>query len=294
MGKHTRLPRSTRARWCRTGAQALLASGPTREHPGRDAIEGKGPQRRLHRRLEEVAKAVGGGYCRLQMPFELAPAVRGTVAGRRLGALEGGTPHPPSNASLRPRLNVQSVAHPFYWLASSKGGTPQGAPQAPGRRRGVSPSEEVTPLPNRGIVSQATIAMNTWGCVCIEVCIALASVAELKRLSQGWGQGVNRRLVKGRMGCSSGGGLTAELRGVRRESCQPMIYRQRRMIRHKLLPVADEPAMMRTVHSRAVPPRKHQRHPPHAAARGVSWPEVGPWSRAQLSTRCLGRTAVGE
>ena len=61
---------------------------------GGDAVGGKGPQRRPHRRLdrrlEEVAKAVGGGYCRLQMPFELAPAVRGTVAGRRLGALEGG------------------------------------------------------------------------------------------------------------------------------------------------------------------------------------------------------------
>ena len=36
---------------------------------GWDASEGKGPQRsqrRLDRRLEEVAKAVGGGYCRLQ------------------------------------------------------------------------------------------------------------------------------------------------------------------------------------------------------------------------------------
>ena len=36
---------------------------------GRDALEGKGPQRRarkrLGRRLEEVAKAVRGGYCRL-------------------------------------------------------------------------------------------------------------------------------------------------------------------------------------------------------------------------------------
>ena len=42
------------------------------------------------RRLEEVAKAVGGGYCRLQMPLKLALAVRGTVAGRRLDALEGG------------------------------------------------------------------------------------------------------------------------------------------------------------------------------------------------------------
>ena len=36
--------------------------------PPRDALEEKGPQRRLDRRLEEVAKAVGGSYCRLQMP----------------------------------------------------------------------------------------------------------------------------------------------------------------------------------------------------------------------------------
>ena len=52
----------------------------------RDALEGKAPPRRplkpLNRRLEEVAKAVGGGYCRLQMPLRLALAVRGTVAGR--------------------------------------------------------------------------------------------------------------------------------------------------------------------------------------------------------------------
>ena len=58
----------------------------------RNASEGKGPQRRpqkrLDRRLEEVAKAVGGGYRRLQMPLSLALAVRGTVAGHRLGALE--------------------------------------------------------------------------------------------------------------------------------------------------------------------------------------------------------------
>ena len=84
--------------------------------PPRDALEGKGPQRRpqwrLGRRLEEVAKAVGGGYCRLQMPLKLALGVRGTVAGHRLGALEGGGGgfppanafHGPSGAScLRPR-----------------------------------------------------------------------------------------------------------------------------------------------------------------------------------------------
>ena len=42
------------------------------------------------RRLEEVNKAVGGGYCPLQMPLKPALGVRGTVAGHRLGALEGG------------------------------------------------------------------------------------------------------------------------------------------------------------------------------------------------------------
>ena len=61
--------------------------------PGRGALEGKGPQkrpqRRLGRRLEEAAKAVGCGYCRLQMPLKLALGVRGAAAGHRLGALEG-------------------------------------------------------------------------------------------------------------------------------------------------------------------------------------------------------------
>ena len=57
---------------------------------GRDALEGEGPQRRLDRRLEDVVKAVGGGYRRLQMPLKSALGVSGTVAGRRLGALQGG------------------------------------------------------------------------------------------------------------------------------------------------------------------------------------------------------------
>ena len=61
----------------------------------RDALEVKGPQRgpqqRLDRRLEEVAKAVGGRCCRLQMPLRRALGVRGTVAGHRLGSWrEGG------------------------------------------------------------------------------------------------------------------------------------------------------------------------------------------------------------
>ena len=68
-------------------------------------FEGKGPLRRpqkpLDSRLEEVAKAVGGCYCRLQMPFKLALAVRETVAEHRMGALDGGGGGvSPSNASL--------------------------------------------------------------------------------------------------------------------------------------------------------------------------------------------------
>ena len=67
---------------------------------GRGALEGGGgaqrrSQRQLDRRLEGVAKAVGGGYCRLQMPSSLALAFRGTLAGRRLGALEGRGEVPP-------------------------------------------------------------------------------------------------------------------------------------------------------------------------------------------------------
>ena len=69
---------------------ALHGVGPR----GRDPLEGKGPhrlpQKRVDKRLEEVAKAVGGNYCRLQMPLSLAFAVREAVAGRRHGALEGG------------------------------------------------------------------------------------------------------------------------------------------------------------------------------------------------------------
>ena len=41
------------------GEDTGSASGGHREDTGRDAVEGQGPQRRLHRRLEEVAEAVG-------------------------------------------------------------------------------------------------------------------------------------------------------------------------------------------------------------------------------------------
>ena len=76
---------------------------PKEEGGGGDAIESKEPQRRpqkrLDRGLEDVAKAVGGGYCRLQMPLKLALAVWGRVAGRWAPWRGGGGHPPPSNAS---------------------------------------------------------------------------------------------------------------------------------------------------------------------------------------------------
>ena len=47
-------------------------------------------------RLGAVAKAVGGGHWWLQMPLRVAFAIRGTVAGHRLGALDRGGGVPPS------------------------------------------------------------------------------------------------------------------------------------------------------------------------------------------------------
>ena len=79
--------------FCATGTSGLLLATAWAWMP-----QGKGPrrrpQRRLDRRLEEVAKAVGVGYCRLRMPLKLRLGVRETVAGHRLGALER-PPHPP-------------------------------------------------------------------------------------------------------------------------------------------------------------------------------------------------------
>ena len=82
---------------------------PISSPPPRDALEGKGPQRlpqrRLDRRLKEVATAVGGSYCRLEVPLKLALAVRGTVARHRLGTLEGdgGVPPLPMHPCPHPR-----------------------------------------------------------------------------------------------------------------------------------------------------------------------------------------------
>ena len=85
---------------CSASACEVAANRRRHAPTTRDALKGQRPRRRfrtrLGRRLEEVATAVGGGYWRLHMPLKLALAVRETVAGRRLGALEGrrGVPAP--------------------------------------------------------------------------------------------------------------------------------------------------------------------------------------------------------
>ena len=89
----------------------------------RDILERKGPQggpqKRLDRRLEGVAEAVGGGYYRLQIPLKLAFVVRETVAGHRLGALEEGgetglpmQPCPSPSDQARAGLRLQADARP--------------------------------------------------------------------------------------------------------------------------------------------------------------------------------------
>ena len=87
---------------------------------GTDALEGKGPQRRPERRfdmrLEEVAQAVGGGYCRLQMPLKLALGVRETVAGHRLGALGGKRGGRASNARRDSGRFAPRVPLAFGWV----------------------------------------------------------------------------------------------------------------------------------------------------------------------------------
>ena len=105
--------------------QMYTSQGPV--GPCRDALDGKGPERRpqqrLDRRLKEVAKAVGGGYFRLQMPLSLALAIRGTVAGHRLEAGrrgEGGRGsrggregvHPPPPAGMN-HINQELHIDPF-------------------------------------------------------------------------------------------------------------------------------------------------------------------------------------
>ena len=101
-------PRTARGKRCSEAASQIPPalwnppspmSGYCQWQPGRPRLpnwcQGALPQQCIRRegtaearRLEEVAKAVMGGYCRLQMPFKPALAVRGTIPRYILGALE--------------------------------------------------------------------------------------------------------------------------------------------------------------------------------------------------------------
>ena len=72
------------------------------------------------RRLEEVAKAVGGSYCRLQMPLKLALAVRGTLAGHRQAPRGGGGGYPPVSVGLL-SLSGALESHPFFPSCAESG-----------------------------------------------------------------------------------------------------------------------------------------------------------------------------
>ena len=104
---------------CKARKGALSAGTP------RDAFEGKGPQRRpqmrLDRRLEEVVKAVGGGYCRLQMPLKRAHLASGRQwlgIGRAPWRGGGGGYLPPFQcipARPRPQKTAQSGRGAQEW-----------------------------------------------------------------------------------------------------------------------------------------------------------------------------------
>ena len=79
----------------------LPALGPWAGGGGQGCIRRRGASEATPAAVRQaVATAVGGGYCRLQTPLRLALGVRETVAGHRLGALEGWYLHPPSTAFL--------------------------------------------------------------------------------------------------------------------------------------------------------------------------------------------------
>ena len=125
---------------------------------GRDALEGKGPrgrpERRLCRRLEEVAKAVGGGDGRLQMPWRLAG---GQWLGRGWAPWNGGGGVPP------PPTHTPSTAPAHQRLGSANAETtPAGAPAAAADRT-QRPTQHAKgrtgdcPGPRKGTATQRNI-----------------------------------------------------------------------------------------------------------------------------------------
>ena len=143
--------------WARTPGQRthlpqILMKVGAGMHPER-----KGPQRRtqkrLGRRLEEVAQAVGGGYYRLQMPLRLALSVRGTVAGHTLGALEGcagsaAVRHPLPRGGMAAWARPPDPPLPRETLKGEGGGTPCPPDSGPGSTPKAFPSPNTSPQPH--------------------------------------------------------------------------------------------------------------------------------------------------
>ena len=122
----------------------MVVINPPRADLRGDALEEEGPQRRpqrrLSRRLEDVAEAVGIGYCRLQMPLKLALASGGTLTGHRLpwravGGGGGGLPpfqcipapspplyKPPPTGQHTPWFWTPTYPPTNRWLEAPKGG----------------------------------------------------------------------------------------------------------------------------------------------------------------------------
>ena len=118
--------RKTRLRGCSAlcpkpsgGARGLLFLPCRQGCIRREGAEGW-PQKQLDRRLEEVAKAVGGGYCRLQMPLKTALGARKTVLGVGWAPWRGaGVPSPlPMHPTSSCRLGRVDLPGGFTAVAS--------------------------------------------------------------------------------------------------------------------------------------------------------------------------------
>ena len=116
------------------------------------------PQKRLGRRLEEVAEAVGGGYCRLQMPLRLALAVREScrrrrcipapfIAGHSTRSLGGG-----GRLQSAARSGVSHARNGISWNAHVQGPTPSGADLR--RRSGPPPPPRAMPTATRPVAGR--------------------------------------------------------------------------------------------------------------------------------------------
>ena len=150
-GTSLRVPRGVVAGPARsTGARDVLdwpyTVGPRGGVPPPPCIASRGPTLPWVCRTKAervVAKSVGGGHCRLQTPLKLALGVRGTVAGRRLGALEGAPPMHPLGRGYRPCWGAQrwgrlpSARCPGALVCGGRHAIPPPPSPCAGGRRGV-------------------------------------------------------------------------------------------------------------------------------------------------------------